>query len=509
MEHLLFDLASPRMTLLHRVGLAGLWMTLNHLETHPTRPQGFHWDLGETGLKLSWHGDLSPPLDWLFKTAFQVEDDIIVFPARRLKERISKILLHNALLKTFLQHTGSRTLAGSQEESEAFYVDIDKPPLILPYKRVAAYKYQHFVEILWDKRKRRLHPTINLVGWMYPGATQQHAAVSDSHFVEPCELAFLLPFASIAASYYSLCEENGAWGYAVVLQEPDTLPNFCKKMWTGWSVATVYEHYTASVADAGLKCLLTATTELQGSCQISIFAKKPWSSQQRNRCQVLEISLPDSLPVHYRDSVLEIYNNCQNLFPNHLVSPKPKKGGQPQSFIFPNYLKGVICDNIVNGRVWYHDFCRKLSNPRNFTNARFEGRRLRQMLQAEKGIEQIFVSVCHDVLRQFFGRLYAEARENGNHVDFGVEVQRLYAQLKRGKSLRDFRKFLVDFWRRGHSPLLEKNWQELWDLINQDWERARDLTVLSFCSYSKRDDETGNDKTDELIPENVEDDVDR
>lgn len=487
MLNLRFDLTNPQMTLLHRVGLVGLWMTLKNLDRAPT-PQGLTWRLGQTGLELFCHS--KSDLDWLFKSAFQIEDGIIVLSARRLTERHVQILLHNAILRTFLQHNQSRKLECNPERTEAFVIDFDKPPLILTYKRVAEYKYQTFSEFLWDENKQIFCQNVKLNGWIYPGAIQPHAAVSGSNFIEPLDLALLLPFASIAAYYYVLKDQGGREDYALVLSDCENLPEFYKNWEIMARFIPVQEQYVSSIADAALKCLLSTA---QNHCQVAIFKQNSWSKQQRTRTQVAELSLP-SIPCKYKTPILEIYKACQNIFPNFLYSSKPQKGKDSELIIYPSSLKGAIVDNILNGRVWYAGFYRKLCNA-NGTLNRFEGRRLRQMFEQglEQEIEKIFVSVCHEILRQYFGRLYAEAKREGKNVDFGGEVQKLYYTMRRGKSLQDFRKFLIDFWREGRAEEIEKYWQELWKFINKDWERARDLTVLAFCSYPTR---SQNQKTE-------------
>ena len=54
------ELGAPSMTLMHRAGLAGFWMTLKQLEQqYPTsaeRPGNLTWSLTPRSISLNWEG---------------------------------------------------------------------------------------------------------------------------------------------------------------------------------------------------------------------------------------------------------------------------------------------------------------------------------------------------------------------------------------------------------------------------------------------------------------------
>ena len=78
------SLSDPGMTMLHRAGVAGLYMTLKALEksysTLKSRQGNFQWILKDTIISLDWKGNDYEALDWLLKKSFQISSDGIHFP---------------------------------------------------------------------------------------------------------------------------------------------------------------------------------------------------------------------------------------------------------------------------------------------------------------------------------------------------------------------------------------------------------------------------------------------
>lgn len=62
------DLSNPRYTLLHRAGLAGLYMTVNQLKNEKINPPShlhLQWDLTDRRVILEWQGQDIQFLNWL------------------------------------------------------------------------------------------------------------------------------------------------------------------------------------------------------------------------------------------------------------------------------------------------------------------------------------------------------------------------------------------------------------------------------------------------------------
>jgi CRISPR-associated protein Cas8a1/Csx13 len=63
-------------TIMHRAGMAGLWMTLQQLELHfptpATRPGNLSWLLTNCSISLDWQGEDFTVLDWLLRQSFRL-----------------------------------------------------------------------------------------------------------------------------------------------------------------------------------------------------------------------------------------------------------------------------------------------------------------------------------------------------------------------------------------------------------------------------------------------------
>ena len=96
-------------TIIHRGGMAGLWMTLKQLaKKFPTpaeRPGNLTWDLTQTSINLDWQGQDFPVLDWLLKQSFQInQQGLISFAGLHSSSMnlIDQIHRHQAINDTFL-----------------------------------------------------------------------------------------------------------------------------------------------------------------------------------------------------------------------------------------------------------------------------------------------------------------------------------------------------------------------------------------------------------------------
>ena len=72
-----FNLSDPSFTLLHRLGLAGLAMSLKQIEKQyphsSQRPGNLSCNMDSRQINLSWKGQASVVLDCLFKESFQID----------------------------------------------------------------------------------------------------------------------------------------------------------------------------------------------------------------------------------------------------------------------------------------------------------------------------------------------------------------------------------------------------------------------------------------------------
>ena len=103
------SLSDPGMTMLHRAGVAGLYMTLKALaKRYPTlksRQGNFKWVLTKNSICLYWKGNDYEALDWLFQESFQISSNgLISLTGLPSLSWESQLAIHVGIKNTFLQH---------------------------------------------------------------------------------------------------------------------------------------------------------------------------------------------------------------------------------------------------------------------------------------------------------------------------------------------------------------------------------------------------------------------
>ena len=97
MTELKLHIGHPGLTLLHRAGLAGLWMTLKQIEQEipPEKwPGSLTWKLTPRQVQLSWQGNDFEVIDWLLKESFQLNNGLIALRGIDSKSMRKLSLIH-------------------------------------------------------------------------------------------------------------------------------------------------------------------------------------------------------------------------------------------------------------------------------------------------------------------------------------------------------------------------------------------------------------------------------
>jgi CRISPR-associated protein Cas8a1/Csx13 len=280
------------MTLLHRAGIAGLWMTLRQLEKqYPTpaeRTGNLNWVLGRSSISLNWQGEDLTVLDWLFKESFQITDRGLICLTGLNPQAINietRLSMHLGITNTFLQHNKFFESAGT--ESKDLIVDGIK--ITVEYKKAKSYAHQDFAKNLCNKNGELLNHVIGVTGWLYPGAMVRHSAFEkDTKFEESVALAIALLFAPVACQYFFVRSQIQIkqTKYALVIPEVTNLELFYQYYENLGNLSYKY-FYVSSLGEAGLKFLshpIATTNESLyiKTCQVISFGKVTWSKQQKN-----------------------------------------------------------------------------------------------------------------------------------------------------------------------------------------------------------------------------------
>jgi len=193
---------------MHRVGMAGLWMNLQQLERHfPTpasRPGNLTWSLTKSTISLYWQGEDFTVLDWLLRQSFQINEKGLISLTgldSSSMDLINQIHLHQAIGATFLRH--HQFYKSGEQASED--LSVDGITGTFKYKKIEWYAHQTFANKLCDEAGQLLRDYIQIVSWIYPGATVRHAMLEKSNKLEEkVEYALALLFLPVVCQYFIL-----------------------------------------------------------------------------------------------------------------------------------------------------------------------------------------------------------------------------------------------------------------------------------------------------------------
>jgi CRISPR-associated protein Cas8a1/Csx13 len=226
---------------MHRAGMAGLWMTLQQLERHfptpATRPGNLSWSLTNGSISLDWQGEDFTVLDWLLRQSFQINEKGLISLTgldSSPMEVINQIHLHQAIGATFLRH--HQFYQSGEEASEE--LSVDGITATLNYKKIECYAHQSFANKLCDEAGQLLRDYIQIVSWIYPGATVRHAILEKyNKLEEKVEYTLALLFLPLVCQYFiwhsnfSKIGTKQAAKYIVVIPEVTNLRAAAQRCW--------------------------------------------------------------------------------------------------------------------------------------------------------------------------------------------------------------------------------------------------------------------------------------
>ena len=481
------SLSDPGMTMLHRAGVAGLYMTLKALvKRYPTlksRQGNFKWVLTNDKVNLFWKGDDYTALHWLFQESFQISDNGLISLAGLQTQILeNQLITHIGISNTFLQHTSVLKFDGEASQS----LTIDGLELVVNYKKAKYYIYQDYAKKLCDKKGQLLTKQIGIKGWLYPGAAVKHEAFARTQFAETIERAIALLYAPVACLYFinlkSQLHETKTQ-YSLVIPDITDLKLYSKQRQklNSWN----YQQFNASgFSDAGLRFLANqkAINLVQANnyrcCKVITFGRTKWTGFQKVRKRVEMIKIGDS--------VIRNYQLCDRYFNNKLVE------GENGNFIASSIVRELITENLARGFPWWHNFTHAVRNNELFRLISYEKKGLQEMVKNadwDESAQILFVKACHQALSQIYGKLYDPVKEGG-YIQIQRENERIRSGLIRCQNSEDFRHFMTaSFWSKaGNIDTLADYWEELMPLTTKpdNWKLARDLALLSLVSYKSQ-----------------------
>jgi len=496
------NLGDPSMTLMHRAGMAGLWMTLKQLEQqYPTsaeRPGNFTWSLTPRSISLDWEGQDLEILDWLLKQSFQISGEGLISLTGLNPQAIdigTQVSIHQGITETFLQHNKFFKSNGKESKS----LTIDGREIVVEYKRAEFYAHQHFARHLCDDEGQLFQGMIGVVGWLYPGAVVRHAAFKkQTKFEETPERAIALLFAPVACQYFVLPSHSQGKRaqYSLVISEVTDLELYAKRRWDLRGCA--YKNfYASSLGDAGLRFLIHETAievaihNQVERCQVITFGTVAWSSQQKTRTETVMVEATQEVLFNYKVS-------CDCFSENRVVEYRSR------NFISPSFVRGLIANNLVRGLPWWFNFSTTIDSQELFKKVNYEREGLYNMIQKaqwDEEAQKLFVRACHEALKKIYAKIYGRTKED-EYAQIERENERIRSELLRCMNAESFRSFILRFWSRaGQVSITQDYWEELLPLTTGriHWKVGRDLALLALVSYkpSKKSQSESSENSEE------------
>ncbi len=494
------SLTAPGMARPHRVGLAGLWATLQVLEEDGSpdrlRPV-LRWDRNANGVVLSFASGWQRGVEKLAEEAFKLTPEGFIWLAPLGDPRGSPekaLVLQDALLASFLQHAKSRQADALPRPSGSVAIEVDGTTRTVRYRRVGWYKHQ---------RPPWRGGALEVVSWLLPGGGERHTGLSGrTRLVEPLERALCLLFLPTGAFFYRIVpavREPVRLEAAVVLADP--LPGQLDKYGV---LRRAYLRFGAEKlvvsgpAEAALRVAVSAAdiaaSGVIGDLEVWAFARTPWAPQQRYRARV-DVGAPV-------EDVVRQFRLARACLEEPRKKVIPLRGVEVLDWIVPQTPEW-IASNLLRRRPWWEGFAEFLAPPdrRDKVLGYFHSRgRLVRIATGEKGglahmvrenelfppgPERRFVEAVQEAWRRRLGQLSELARTQGR--DFrdlaNREYERWRVAFDRCRNEATIREAVTDLLARA-GPFRELDWTDIL-AVCRDWRKGRDLALLALASYAR------------------------
>lgn len=473
----------PHNTHLHRAGLGGLALVLQHLES--LKGKVIDWELFPDSITLMWDSTDKDALLWLLEQTYRTKEGMIHIPALGNISPHAAVTLHNGLTNTFLLHPMTVTSAGGQMT----VLEFDENQFLeVRYKALEQYSHRNLGAVCKDAftTKGTFKKAIYIRSWLYPGGGVKHEALGSATRLQdtPAGLIALL-FAPVACGYYRLRSrlkaEKARW--ALVIPHIINLLEFAAmRQSSGWEVATYDRFWASGLSDASLHYLTTAAGiktagdyQLPG-CEVWSFGDVPWSKLS---CitQCKSVSPPSSIREQYKLCDLQLR--------------KGVKIGRNGTYIDVSFGREIASENLIAGKPWYWNLHKILHFSSDIWRQLFyEKEGLRNMLEKsiERGFTQEEAIQFIDAVTWQLKERYNEARRNTQSSKPNYDKVRsdILMDIRLCRTASNFNRLVVNFFSRPNTnnPFLqdvEKARFYFW--CRDNWEECLALMTLAVTGY--------------------------
>lgn len=546
MGALSWSVNDPELGVLERLGLAGLYMTL---DVAPVGQLGeLSWELTAEQVSLSWPDEVTdqdaimPLMEFAWQAlepTFKDEGGLGVFywpgvhTQGKRDDFRQRLPDHMGLYGTFMQHP--RTHPRTKGVVTAV-IEIDERPYIFTYKEPKSLlRYVEAAKELFAKKTQAFKHEVTFSNYLVPGSTKRFG--DEQSWAGPGQQALLLLFMPLACLYVQLSPSRD---WVVVAPDVRDLKRYALQR-RGFSAPHEPMPYAGSAVDAALTAMLhlELTRELnrlekwqtKAQCEVFQIGGVAWNEQ--NVRHALERVSLDS----------ERYELCRevvHLFPN---SPRPRNKKKPedeeQYFIAVSRPRALILENLLRGDYWYkalfevprvhRDSMEKASKTGEsaqrawFRLLGFDRQALREMMELitkemaddpKVARDNAFTAAFHEALRLLYAREYELVSKRGGTRQASERLSDLrediYRKLTRASTRSLFRQVMADYFSRAglvnQVKTLQTHRQQIWAFIDDahQWSRAKDLALLSLATYTKAEADEASPEDDHASGESVD-----
>ena len=505
MPEMTVALSDPGMGILHRAGLAGLWMTLDAADAElkqgvpgddaaALRDAGT-WTLGPNRVSLSWDGDGKGFFRALFDYAYPVDAGIGLLHFRAFGDPMASpadaFATHRAMLMTFLQHPQSRK-AETGNETSSIRIDGDGETDVLSLRRTTSHAF----------RTAPYSPLKSdaVAGWLVPGGAERHVGHGGTSRLSETPTGMLaLRFAPIGCLFSLVRSKSRVEGSrtetSIVIPDVTDLEEYGQVRRFMRTQTRTPDIYVAGPHAAAMRLLLadlsnsTVRRTRTRGCEVVTYGNVAWSKQQRTRVGVLHVGPQPVAAIHAFDAIRRL------LPPRRVARKATAEDTDPGAWYSVPQIPEFAAGNLLANRPWWRGFASLLADPVRRTEVlAWERKGLNGMVN-DPGLmvsgepATAFVRACHEAWRRRQGQLGERARTQSLSFSdlVGREYDRLRIAFSRCKTQSEFRRTITDFWARGGAqPELREHWTAILPFITQPrrWEEGRDLALLALASYA-------------------------
>ena len=464
MRSLTLCLGNPLYELPHRVGLQGLAKLLDYCDrTQCLASTSIKWEIKQKEIRISWHCSDFEFFTELQRQAYWIKNGEIDSPCLELEDE-ERYVFSQGILTSFLQHNTHRKFT-EEKQSREFIVGDNITPLQKTVRMLRDYYHLGIPRNVFNK-KGEFNKSISLKSNHLPGLLEEkNGAGTYRATIEEFLVLYFLP---LATPIYSLPMDSRGNRVALCFFNSNNLLDSIHR-----HIPRKFIESVTSGGDAGLRVLAhNQERDIYNlDHEVFILGVQQWNSRQKFLKQSV-------VRIHSDQSMIDLYGQfLTELKPQYRV--REKEGEPDKAFISGSLTLGFITDNLIAGKPWHYHLGKYL-----LSQDYYEKETLIKMIESHTDRQyKDFRTVIQGILFSYYMKsgFYSKAR-----------AKIIYA-LNTPLNQLGFTKAFTQFLTADGLVADDKNRIKLvTELIETDWQLAKDWTLQAIILFVSPSKETNN-----------------